>query len=201
MIMENNWKCKAPAFGNLGSAHRSPGQTQVNRMQWSNWSKKMELITTCSQALMQPLFYCLFARLLYSSTTSFQSASRPKDAQGLYWHWIARFLVVFKHQCQLGMQQFMQQSMQVSMKQSVKQTVPKWKLETKSAKYLPRHKCRMLSGFEGKHWLVGHGALQSCNEPRWAHSGPRPPCFPDPASLDWQTENISDANVFKMKTC
>ena len=202
--MENNWKCKAPAFGNLGAAHRSPGQTQVNQMQWSNWSKKMELITTCSQALMQPLFLplvrsavVLVDHLLPLCITSEGCTGSVVALDRTFLSCVQATVHATIHAT--FMQQFMQLSMKQSMKQSVKQTVPNWKLATKSAKYLPRRKCRMLYGFEGKHWLEGHGALQSCNEPRWAHSHLRPPCFRDPSSLDWQTENISDAMFSKWR--
>ena len=163
---------------------------------------------------MQALFYCLFARLLYSSTTSFHSQSRPKDAHGLYWHWIASFLVVFK-------QQFMQVSWLCSsnsscnnscnihatihatinetINETISDTMHTWKLEIKSAKYLPHHRCTEQFGFSRKHWLEGHGGFQSCNEPTPAHSRLRPPCFRDPSSLDWQTENISDAMFSKWR--
>ena len=119
-----------------------------------------------SEATCSHFFYRLFARLLYSSTTSFHSASRPKDAHGLYWHWIARFLVVFK-------QQFMQVSWLCSsnsscnnscnihatihatinetINETISDTMHTWKLEIKSAKYLPHHRCTEQFGFSRKH--------------------------------------------------
>ena len=114
--------------------------------------------------------------------------SSPNSAHGRNCDRIWCFLVVFKHQCQLGMQKnnaTINETIKQSRKQSVKQSVQTWKLEIKSAKYPPGCRYSGSIGSGEMPQLAAPDERQSCSAPIPSHS-PRPsPCPPAASSLEW----------------